>query len=131
MRHIDPHCTLYVDAEITRSSLVNVIKESIDGEVFGADSVRNRFIEIYVDDNEDRNYRSELTDSASFLTYRYRLGVDPIGEHVRLSHVIEGVRNLLVALWAHEYAAVAASDYEDSLPQRGGYNTHTPRSPVE
>lgn len=125
---IDSNCKIFVDADISRSDLVNVVIEIIGGVLVGLDLVRNQYVEVYVDDNEDRTFHTDNTARAPFLASRYYLEVDAVGDRVRLSQVVENVSRLLEGLWIRGFGAVAASDYEESLPRRGGYNEDTPRT---
>ncbi len=54
-----------------------------------------------------------------FLCYRHIIDVDPLGEISREDYVV-AVGKLLEQLWAANFGAVAACDFEEELPRSGG-----------
>lgn len=125
---MDPHCMVFVDADITPMQLAKEIAQIVGGVEERFNRAHNEVIDIKVSKNKTRYAFGEPSRIAPFLDYRHCVWIDPIKEGVDLSRVIENVSHLLLALWACGYAAVAACDYEDSLPRRGGFNQDTPRA---
>ncbi|HEX5156555.1 MAG TPA: hypothetical protein VFW17_05005 [Ktedonobacterales bacterium] len=117
------YCKLFVDADdISREDLQALLVEclgdqvqradrwSIDGSRFAIGIVRNDEFDIIRRNEPD-----------SFLYYRCYLDIDAVPSQPRADQ-ISLVTQILECLWKHGYAAVAACDFEDELPRRGGYN---------
>ncbi|MNH38473.1 hypothetical protein D3C79_995090 [compost metagenome] len=71
--------------------------------------------------NDDFNdiRRKEILDG--FLFSRYLVEMEP-NENVDGEAYIAMISILLEGLWSAGYKAVAACDFEDRLPNKGGYN---------
>jgi hypothetical protein len=93
-------CEVYAETERDRDELADWIERML-GE------------RLYVDrsDEHDPERAREFPDG--FLFFRYVIEAGPQ----------ELVARLLPLLWENGIPAVAASDYEDELPERGGYKS--------
>ena len=124
--NVDLRCKVFVDADVARNALVGMIAHTLGGTVVQRDIVEAGGAEIYVDDNEDFRSISLRASDAQFLYYRYYLDISPCpGQD--LGAQIKVVTRLLEYLWSQGFSAVAASDYEEDLPRRGGYHENVPR----
>lgn len=122
----DLYSKVFVNTDITRGELAHVIAASLDG-VVEASTVQAQGGELDIEDNED--FDPEQVDTPDgFLFYRYYLDVFPAEDQTREGQVAV-VSRLLESLWAEGWPAVAAADFEEELPRRGGYNPSTPRGP--
>lgn len=117
------YCKMYVDADdISQMELhshlvrclgdrVNSVgQRSIDGALFSIDVMRNEDFD---------SVRRKEPDG--FVYFRYYLDVDAVPGQ-QLAEQVALVTQILECFWAQGYAAVAAADFEDELPHRGGYN---------
>ncbi|MFB4304701.1 hypothetical protein [Actinomadura sp. GTD37] len=60
-----------------------------------------------------------VPDSGDFPTWPIKIEVDR--QDATPGQVVEAVSKLLTSAWQAGYEAVAACDYEDELPAKGGY----------
>lgn len=116
------YCKVFVDADdISQAELHSrlirclgdrvkrVGQRSIEGSLFAIDVMRNEDFEAI---------RRKEPDG--FVYFRYYLDVDAVPGQQQ-SAQIALVARILECLWTQGYAAVAAADFEDELPHRGGY----------
>jgi hypothetical protein len=117
------YCKVFVDSDDrSRGDLQALLIECLGDRVksVGLRSVDGLLYAIDVKRNEDFDaIRSSEPDG--FLYYRYYLDVDAVPGQQRVAQVAL-VAQILERLWEHGYAAVAACNFEDELPRRGGYN---------
>lgn len=113
-------CTIYVDGENSRERLVALVQECLDGTSQGT-TVTAGQVEVDVRRNDDFDPDARLAFPDGFLHFPYRLEVyvNETGSH----EVRNGVASLLQRLWAEALPAVAACDYETTLPEGGGYGS--------
>ena len=117
------YCKIFVDADdISREDLQaqwvkclgdqvkRVERRSIGGSLFAIDVERS---EVYDP--------IRCNEADGFLFFRYYLDVDAIRGQQLAEHITL-VSRILEYLWGLGYTAVAACDFEDKLPRRGGYN---------
>ncbi len=57
-----------------------------------------------------------------FLYYRYLLEIEPTEEFGK-ENAVEFVGKILDYLWSQGFPAVASCDYEELLPNNGGYKS--------
>lgn len=112
------YCKVFVDADESPGAVQGIL-----GTIASA-SRSAMSIDVRRNDDFDRDRR--LTNDG-FLFFRYYLDVDPASGVPRTSYIV-AVAELLEALWRNGCRAVAACDFEDELPRRGGYNPRLPRA---
>src|SRR5689334_19229069 len=91
------------------------------GGVPGSGTVRVPQGEIDVRRNRDADSSRASTFPDGFLGFRYTLELYP-SPTVDLDGRVATVSKLLNFVWSQGIPAVAACDYEDHLPNGGGYN---------
>lgn len=117
------YCKIYVDCKININELVRLVAKSIPGRIDLCSVITPECeIEVRNNDDFDNNKRSEFPDG--FLYYRFYLDLDQTEGTDRGSY-IESISRLLEDLWLLSYRAVAACDFEEELPRKGGYNWQT------
>lgn len=62
-----------------------------------------------------------------FVEWPYYLEIDATAEQTRQAQIAM-IARLLIGLWEAGLGAVAACDFEEELPQRGGYDPALPRT---
>jgi hypothetical protein len=112
------YCKIFVDSSLDGDGLVRWISGTLGG-VVERRTVSTASVEIYVDENDEYEPR-DTHGRDQFLYFRYALDVEAVVGAQRPA-VIAIVSQLLHSLWASNMPAVAACDYEDELPRRGGY----------
>lgn len=120
----DLYCKLFVDADnLTRSELRTLLLGCLGNLVTDAEhmSLDSSTFAIDVRRNEDFD-PLQCQEPAGFVFFRYYLDIDAVPGQP-LSVQVALVSQILECLWGRGYAAVAACDFEDNLPRRGGYNS--------
>lgn len=123
----DLYSKVYVNADVARGDLAQLIADSLDGTASHS-SVQVGESEIDIEENDDFD-PAQVDTSDGFLFYRYYLDVMPTDVQTRDGQIAV-VSQLLESFWSYGWPAVAAADYEEELPRRGGYNPSTPRRPA-
>ena len=117
------YCKLFVDIDdISREGLQALLVECLGDQVKSADrwSIAGLLFAIDVRRNDGFDI-IRRNEPDGFLYYRYYLDIDAESSQPRADQIAP-VAQILECLWEHGYAAVAACDFEDELPRRGGYN---------
>jgi hypothetical protein len=123
----DLYCKIFVNGAPAREDLIQLVARTVGG-TFEFHAVVAAGAEIYVSHNdEDDALRAREPDG--FLFYPYYLDVTAEPGQTR-SAQIALVATLLEAFWAAKLDAVAACDFEEELPRRGGYHPDLPRRPA-
>jgi hypothetical protein len=112
-------CKVFVDTNEERLSLLSSIKDIVLGttERWTIDS---NSMELELRKNDDFNESLRFEKQDGFLYSRYYIEIEPIGD-IKQEQYILSVSRLLENLWALGYEAVAACDFENELPRKGGY----------
>lgn len=116
--NLDLYCAIYVHAPVTREQLVAVVLQIPGAEKVGRSILRLLKAEIEVRPNEDASDGLRGNLENGFLFYPYLLEVDALPEQT-IEEQIALVSALLELLWAQQFNAVAACDFEDRLPRSG------------
>lgn len=123
----DLYCKIFVNGPPTSEDLLQLVSRTVGGAV-EYHTVIAAGAEIYVAHNdEDDALRAREPDG--FLFYPYYLEVSAEPGQTR-SAQITLVARLLEVFWAAHLEAIAASDFEEELPRRGGYHPDLPRRPA-
>jgi hypothetical protein len=117
----DLYCKIYVDTDINIEQLKDKISMMVSGEKQLFRTIITSFGEIDVNKNEDFD-RKKVLESDGFIYSKYYLDIEPKG-NIEQQNYIQGISDLLQNLWNSGFKSVAACDFEEELPQKGGYNT--------
>ena len=114
------HCKVFLNARNTIDDLLGLLARVSPG-IVDAHTVAGRYFEMDLRKNEDWIEGYPRSQPDYFIRFPYYLDVLPTldtaeGEYIR------SVSNLLERRWLIGIDAVAACDFEDALPMRGGYN---------
>ncbi|WP_435923429.1 1,4-dihydroxy-6-naphthoate synthase [Paenibacillus sp. DYY-L-2] len=111
---------IFLDTDREKSSVVETVSMIVQGSVTGTPIVTEQS-EIFVFNNEDFSEEKRNQDGDDFLYYRYYIDIGPVGDVEEKVYIGE-IAKLLIELWDSGFKVVAACDFEDELPRRGGYN---------
>lgn len=111
---MDLYCTIFVDADFGSGPLYRLIQSDI--------SYILDILDIYYNNNDDYHASLKLRPEDGFLYYRWFLDIEP-KPNITPEEYIAAVGSLLCVLWRAGCKAVAACDFEDELPRRGGYGS--------
>jgi hypothetical protein len=120
-------CKLYVETSATIEDLSGLVGRALCGsvETLGrTKTIRTSGGEIEIRANEDRQPARAGDFPDGFLFFRYVFEYYAHADTVRADR-IKLIASLLDLLWQHGWPAVAACDYEDDLPHKGGYKDRT------
>lgn len=123
----DLSCAIYVNAELSVDALATLVSSALSASLSDptfAPIIQTTAGEVEVRKNDGWDAARAIQFPDGFLFFRYRLefyaeAKVPLGEQART------VSRMLTALWSQGIAAVAACDYEDELPRKGGYKELT------
>lgn len=114
-------CKIYVDSDLSCPQLATLIAQWVDGSVRGA-TVHGSEYEIDILANHEANVQHKKEFPDGFLYFArlvefYTDASEPVAQQAAI------VTRILETLWSFHLPAVAACDYEDLLPHRGGYRS--------
>jgi hypothetical protein len=113
-------CKIYLNTETLHDEIESVA-QLLSGTV-NLSTIHFQNGEIDVVKNEDFNEVSCKQFPDGFLYFRYYLEFYAFPEQ-QMQCKIEVISNILEYFWGKNIPAVAASDYENELPNNGGYNS--------
>lgn len=119
------YCKIYVDADIGFREMVDEIKRAMNAQTDKWGAIYALLAAITVRRNEDFD-EIHRDDPDGFVCYRYYLDVSAVTGQTPVGQIAV-VSRLLQYLWVLGYRAVAACDFEEQLPKRGGYHPDVPR----
>jgi hypothetical protein len=122
-------CEIFVDTERSKDALEQLIAELLDAAVERhgyATTIVGPGYDLDVHRNE-RVLAPANPQTHDFVEWPYYLEIDATAEQMR-SAQIAVISRLLLGLWEAGLGAVAVCDFEEELPQRGGYNPSLPRT---
>ena len=112
------YCKIFVDSNMNEIDQIKMIASITAGEISKWTVVTDG-CEIDVIKNDDYNKLKSKDASDGFLYYRYYLDIEPF-ESVEKEKYIFEIGLLIQGLWNNKCKAVAACDFEDQLPMKGG-----------
>lgn len=128
----DLDCKIYVEAQRTRDELVALLRPVLAGGQIsrgpGGTTVQTPYGEVEVRRNEDADplRAGEFPDGFLYFAYALELYSPPTRQEDRVAFVTRLVEHL----WSQGLPAVAVCDYENELPNGGGFNNPSVPWPV-
>jgi hypothetical protein len=121
------YCKIYVNTHLTNSNFRRLIANILSG------TVQRRTVyskELIVDINKNEYFDDTMFsgNEDEFLFYQFYLDIQPSHPDDEKSYIAE-VSRLLEELWRNAGKAVAACDFEDILPNKGGIALLNQRHP--
>jgi hypothetical protein len=114
-----PDCKIFVEADIGDRELLGLVA----GVVFAPEQALGARCEVEVLKNEDYDSKRQTLFPDGFVYFRYTIDLYISEGDTREKAALVG--DLLRALWAWGFPAVAACAYEDRLPYGGGYKSRS------
>ena len=123
----DLYCKIFVNGAPASEDLLRLVARAVGGTI-DYNTLHAPGADIYVEGNDDDDaLRAREPDG--FVFYPHYLDVTAVPSQTS-SAQITLVATLLEAFWAAKLDAVAACDFEEELPRRGGYHPDLPRRPA-
>ena len=116
----DLYCKLYVDTDLEIEQLKDKITSIVSGEKQLFRTIVTTYGEIDVNKNEDFDDEKRELVPDGFIYSKYYLDIEP-KEDIGQQDYISSIGDLLKSLWGSGLKSVAACDFEEELPQKGGY----------
>lgn len=114
------YCKIFIDTDVPDETVLEKIS-TITAGIIDQWTVYADWSEIDFVDNDDFDEHKRNQKPDGFLFYRYYIEMSP-NEHVAAPDYIQHVADLMEKMWQEGWKAVAACDFEDKLPQKGGYH---------
>jgi hypothetical protein len=76
--------------------------------------------EIRSNDDFDEMKQKEYPDGFIYFPFSVELNFQ---DNVTVAYASDEIRIILQYLWRNKYTAIASCDFEDQLPEKGGYNS--------
>jgi hypothetical protein len=123
MPSVDLACIIYVD--VHKDELV----DRLNHQMLAKDTCNSVFYAQYNEieflNNLDYDPISSQQFPDGFLHFQQRIEIFPDeSKSVSLENQIELVSMILKILWSQDIPAIAACDYEENLPNNGGYKSN-------
>ncbi|MDF2961946.1 MAG: 1,4-dihydroxy-6-naphthoate synthase [Paenibacillus sp.] len=108
------NCKIFIDTDESYEYMYKTIAEIVRGKIENRNTIRNEILDLSLLNNDD----FEVTKRHCFPDY---LEVEPCVISDPISYVTS-ISMLLELLWRDGFKVVAACDFEEQLPRKGGYN---------
>jgi hypothetical protein len=117
----NPFCQIYIDTAMKLDELAETISYLTEGRL-DYSTITTVNSQILVMENDDYNpiLRSEFP--GGFVYFRYYLEVDAFPNLQRQEYIAH-IAYILEHFWSHGFPAVALCDFEEELPNRGGFKS--------
>lgn len=112
------YCKIFIFASLSRQSLLELLAEITQGNL-SAGTVETPWGLLDVLRNSEADL-SKVSESDGFLFYPYFMDIEGASNGTELTF-IKAISEVLEALWAKNIKAIAACDFEDKLPRKGGF----------
>ena len=117
--HLD--CKIYVETPLERHELLSAIGNLLSGsERVNTIYTSDLTIDVLYNSDRDEKHCKDFPDG--FLFFRYCIEIYPVSGHTPESRK-RIILEMLNYLWSQSWPAVAACDYENELPNNGGYKS--------
>lgn len=114
------YCKIYLQSELSLTELQFEIAKKLHGQIHGY-SILIENIEIDVSKSNDFDEKKSKEFPDGFLYFKYTIEV--FGNNGKIESFLNIVSCVLEFFWAKGTPAVAACDFEQALPQKGGYKS--------
>lgn len=114
--YVDLDCMIYVDA-IEFRDVLSCLQGSLAGASMSNGILALPGVRVYGAHN-DYEMGGGVAEG-DFSQWPSVLECEPVGE-ISLESMVTSISVILRTLWGSQFRAVAACDYEDQLPERGG-----------
>lgn len=114
-------CQVYIDSALSRTELLAIIANILSAEIDGYSLEGESFeADLLLNDRYNEDLKKQRPDG--FLHYRYLVEFFQTFSERNESNK-KAIAGLLKVLWNKNIPAVAACDFEDELPEKGGYKS--------
>lgn len=128
-------CEIFVNTDLSTDGLGRLIAELLDAAVewhgFATTIIGSGYVlDIHRNERRFAIANQQTQQTRDFVEWPYYLEIDAQAKQTRQAQIAV-IARLLIGLWDRGLGAVAVCDFEDELPQRGGYNPALPEASGE
>ncbi len=116
---MDLFCKIFVDVNLKKESLVKLVAEMLQG-ITDQWCIQTETCLIGIAENDEFDAVKGLDELDGFLFSRFYFEIEANTDDI--NSYISQIGVLLEGLWKAGYKAVASCDFEELLPNKGGYN---------
>lgn len=114
---LNSFCKLYVDSDLSKGELIEVVRSFAAGKCEGRATVLTRTSVMDIEDNDDFNKETKRNSPNGFLYFRYFIDVEPV-PGVSYEAYLNSLSSLLVSMRHRGIGVIPACDFEDMLPKQ-------------
>ena len=116
-------CRIYVAKDnLGKHNLLNSLSDFLHMELIDNSYIEKPYCSIEVRKNDDFDEVKLKKFPDGFLYFPFCIEID-IDENINVNVIANDVSSILTFLWTNNYAAVASCDFENLLPENGGYKS--------
>ncbi|MEC5146103.1 hypothetical protein [Chitinophaga sp. 212800010-3] len=116
------NCSIYVTGSVSKEELLSGLCRLLNGKITSISFINTSNYELFVQKNDEFDEDEQKSFPDGFLYFRYIVYVEFNDKNTQ-QYCVEEIAKLLRWLWEKNMAAVASCDYEDLLPENGGYKS--------
>jgi hypothetical protein len=116
-------CRIYVyNKEIEGGELLDEIREFLNVELVDGKYIEKEYFSLEVRPNDEFDLKKSTVFPDGFLYFPCSVEID-FAEEYSIKEASHTVGDLLKFLWMRKYPAVASCEFEELLPENGGYKS--------
>lgn len=117
----DLYCKIFINSSMSIETLGNEISGFFGLSLDQFLSIENEFFSVDILKNKEFNENKSKDFPDGFLYFPYFLDIDS-KENKEKEKYIKMIGDLINYLWDKKCQLVVSSDFEEKLPNKGGYN---------
>lgn len=119
---MDSYCSVYFTETLQMPYLLRELMKRIGGKIIHRNSIEIELGRLSISENKAYNEYLQYQFPDGFLYFKFKMEIN-FKQNVQISQCINVVSQILTIFWDSNTPAVAAADYEQFLPLKGGYNS--------
>lgn len=116
------NCTIYASSDTGIEEFRKEISVVLNLSITSISFITGDKYELSVRKNDEFNKNTQTEFPDGFLYFKYIMDIQ-FYEVNNVEFCIQEISKILVWLWGKNIPAVASYDYEDALPEKGGYKS--------
>ena len=120
MKSLD--CKIYCTGNLSFSEIRNQISKLVGADKIGISFIETDFYELSIDKNDEFDINRQVDFPDGFLFFKFLIYLE-FTNNAEINKCADEISKILKWLWGKGMPAVASCDYENLLPENGGYNS--------
>lgn len=117
----DLYCKIFINSPMLIEELTKKISDFLELKLDKFLSIESEFFTVDILKNKEFDEEKSKDFPDGFLFFPYFLNIDST-ENTEREKYIQMIGDLTIYLWGEKCQLVVSSDFEDDLPNKGGYN---------